>query len=357
MTDQKCDPLLGGIYEYCRTAKHRSVWTQHGSKEDTKITDLKTFEFEFHKKRSFLSEILQTTDMTCHNIQKYGNKYANPGSWFSPKYSWKKWGDWVVELPVISSNYHYKNYQDDNDSMGFHRNEWNNDSEVSHTSYNNSHHHRFYNTHGTNRWELMDHVHFFTQKLFYQWKWNVRCAALRGEKEVLLGEIPLYHENLIPFLFGCSFGDGSPLLHRYGLESVFHRVIRSLRREQFGLILLAGSHEMVIRYSDIRVREERGITWDSLIQEFLSLIRDELPNHKIEDQRQQWSNTIPGRRVPGLVLEWWVSWGEFWGTSAQTPVPWIQSPVLVEEKSKDDDNWSDEIGDEQDQEENDTDGS
>jgi len=330
------DPVLGGIYEYCKTAKNKLLWK--GTVEQQKDVDLHQYEFEFHKKRSFLSEVLQTTDMSARVIERYGVQYANPGEWFIPKYCVKTWSDWIADLPYLGSyqqgrnkHHHHQTVspptihpqfmkqaqgqkQGEGESAdGFHRNEWNNQDGAQYQQY------KFYNNHnqdtnsyvGKSRWELIDHVHFFTQKLFYQWKWNVRCAALRGEKEVLLGVIPLYHENLIPFLFGVQFQDGSPVFHRYGLESVFHRVLRSLRREQFGLVLRAGSHEMVIRYSDIRVREERGNSWDSLIQEFLGLLRKQLPNHRLTDQRSLWANMSPGR-VPGLILEWWVSWEEYW---------------------------------------------
>ena len=357
MTETKCDPVVGGIYEYCRTSKHRSVWNN----KDDKTTDLKMYEFEFHKKRSFLSEVLQTTDMTLTNVEKYGKEYENPGQWFTPKYSVKSWSDWIIDLPNVSQTHqrHNHSHYDETESFGFHRNEWNNDKYQGGTTTN-----RFYGNQnqGSNRWELMDAVHFFTQKLFHQWKWNVRCAAFRAEREVMLGVIPLYHDDLIPFLFGCSLADGSPVLHRFGLESVFHRVIRSLRREQFGLILRAGAHEMVIRYSDIRVREERGSTWDNLIQEFLGLLRDQLQNRRLDDQRSLWENTAPGR-IPGIILEWWVSWGEFWGTSAQTPVPWVKqgnhvssyenhSPKVPEQETSDNDNeWEDEIMEEEDMEE------
>jgi len=329
----KCDPVLGGIYEYCRTSKHRTVWNKD---ESQRISDMKTYEFEFHKKRSFLSEILQTTDMTLMNIQKYGSEYGNPGLWFSPKYCVKTWSDWILDLPRVVNIQSYRNryYQDDTESNGFHRNEWHTDTQmVSNRFYGNQ------NT-GNNRWELMEHVHFFTQKIFHQWKWNVRCAAFHGEKEAVLAVIPLYHDHLIPFLFG-SLLDGTSVLHSYGLESVFHRVIRSLRREQFGLILRAGAHEMVIRYSDIRVREERGSTWDNLIQEFLGLLREQLPNRRIDDQKVIWENSAPGR-IPGIVLEWWVSWGEFWTHSAQTPVSWIQS-----QEEKTDDDWEKEVMEEE----------
>jgi len=371
------DPVLGGIYEYCKTAKNKLLWK--GTVEQQKDVDLHQYEFEFHKKRSFLSEVLQTTDMSARVIERYGVQYANPGEWFIPKYCVKTWSDWIADLPYLGSyqqgrNKHHhqtvspptihpqfmkqaqaqaqaqtqgQGQQGEGESAdGFHRNEWNNQDGAQYQQY------KFYNNHnqdtnsyvGKSRWELIEHVHFFTQKLFYQWKWNVRCAALRGEKEVLLGVIPLYHENLIPFLFGVQFQDGSPVFHRYGLESVFHRVLRSLRREQFGLVLRAGSHEMVIRYSDIRVREERGNSWDSLIQEFLGLLRKQLPNHRLTDQRSLWANMSPGR-VPGLILEWWVSWEEYWTPKSQQ----IWQEPTQKEKHKEEKEQIEEEEDEEDE--------
>jgi hypothetical protein len=364
MTEQDAtiDPVLGGIYEYCKTAKNKLLWK--GNTEQNGI-DLHQYEFEFHKKRSFLSEVLQTTDMSVKVIERYGVQYANPGEWFIPKYCVKTWSDWIADLPYLGSyqqgrNKHHNQqhqtvspptihpqfikqaqtqahgHQEEGEiAEGFHRNEWNNQDGAQYQQY------KFYNNYnqdtnsyvGKSRWELIEHVHFFTQKLFYQWKWNVRCAALRGEREVLLGVIPLYHENLIPFLFGVQFQDGSQVFHRYGLESVFHRVLRSLRREQFGLVLRAGSHEMVIRYSDIRVREERGNSWDSLIQEFLGLLRKQLPNHRLMDQRSLWANMSPGR-VPGLILEWWVSWEEYWTMKNMASQVWTEQEEKEVQESK-----------------------
>lgn len=269
-----CDPLLGGIYEYRQTSK----------------TNLESSEFEFHKKRSFLSEILQLSDFI--------HRQANPTKtelWFLPKYSVRTWSDWILNLP------YFETQEPENNSNGFHRNEWN-QMNKNLTFYQNQK--------LVNRWDIMDKVHFFTQKLFYQWKWNVRCAAFHDEHEAILGVIPLYNNHLIPFLFGHSIR-GISVMNQYGIESVFHRVIRSLRREQFGLTLRAGKNELVIRYSDIRIREERGNSWDDLIIDFIRVIREQLHNQTFQDTRQIWMHSGPGS-ISGMVLEWWITWDEFW---------------------------------------------
>jgi hypothetical protein len=194
----------------------------------------------------------------------------------------------------------------------------------------------------------MEKVHFFTQRLFFNWKWNVRCATFRGEHEVIMGCIPLYQERIIPILFGCM-PDGRQILHRFGLESVFLRVLRTLRREQFGLTLRAGHHEMVISYHDIRIREERGMSWDSLIFEFLQALQGEYNRKWIPDTRNEWKRiglvTTPMDKYPSLTLEWWVTWGEYWNEVVYTPVATPTTPPPFQGDSEGE--WDKEINEEE----------
>ena len=44
------DPVLGGIYEYCKTAKNKLLWKGTVEQKDV---DLHQYEFEFHTTGSF----------------------------------------------------------------------------------------------------------------------------------------------------------------------------------------------------------------------------------------------------------------------------------------------------------------
>ena len=333
------DPLNGAIREYCRTVRHRtgpvvanntSNNASYQSRDDSGLDqDLRTYEFEFHKKRSFLSEVIQNTDISRPDDEE---------NWFIPKSMVHNWSDWILDIPDWSG---WGDLHDQSehvvDPTGFNRADW---------SQSNVRRDKLFSP---NRWELMEKVHYFTQRLFFNWKWNVRCATFRGEQEVIMGSIPLYQERIIPILFGCM-PDGRQIFHRFGLESVFLRVLRTLRREQFGLTLRAGQHEMVISYHDIRIREERGMSWDGLIVEFLSALQGEYGRRWIPDMRNEWKRMgsvhNPIDKMPGLTLEWWVTWGEYWNEVVYTPVNTPTNPPPFQGES----DWDGEIGGEDEQE-------
>lgn len=330
------DPLNCAIREYYYTIHNRTYSITSNLKNDADQI-VRSSEFEFHKKRAFLSEIVQNTDIIIENEEDI---------WFTQKSMINNWSDWILDVPDWTGWDMQKHMKQYIEPSGFNRIGW------SSGDNNNSYREGLFSP---SRWEIINKVHFFTQRLFYNWKWNARCASFRNEREVNMGNIPMYHERIIPILFGC-LPNGKQILKCSGVDSVFIRVLRILRREQFGLTLRAGNHEMVISYRDIRIREERGMSWDNLISEFLAIIIQTKYNNvrSIPDMRNAWKRinlmNIPRDKLPGVTLEWWVTWNEYWNEGNYMPMMNkscnLSSPPLIPPLHDSTTEWDKEITDE-----------